>query len=101
MTSKIFRKLNNRYVWVALAFLVWIAFFDRYNLIYRFKIARDLNEAKDQKEYYEKEIEKDNQSIKELITDTTTLEKFAREKYLMKKDNEDIFLIIEEKVKED
>jgi len=96
MIRNIFRKLDNRYTWTALAFLVFIVFFDRYNMITRFKTKAELNNAKDQKEYYQKEIAKDKQSILELTTDTASLEKFAREKYLMKKDDEDIFLIMEE-----
>lgn len=97
MFRKIFRKLDNRYTWAALAFLVWLVFFDRYNMINRFKTKSELNNLKDQKEYFQKEIEKDLQSILELTTDTASLEKFAREKYMMKKDNEDVFLIMEEK----
>ena len=96
MIRSILRKLDNRYAWAALAFLVWIVFFDRYNLINRSNTMKELNSAKDQKEYYQKEIEKDQHSIQELTTDTASLEKFAREKYLMKKDDEDIFLIMEE-----
>ena len=99
MARKIFRKLDNRYAWTALAFLVWLFFFDRYNVINRFKTKAELENAKDQKEYYQKEIEKDKQSILELTTDTASLEKFAREKYMMKKDNEDIFLIMDEEEK--
>jgi len=49
-----------------------------------------------QKEYYLEEIEKNQQEIESLTTDTTSLEKYAREKHLMKKDNEDIYIIIEE-----
>jgi cell division protein FtsB len=99
MVRRIFRKLDNRYTWAALAFLVWIVFFDRYNLITRTKTMKELKNAKDQKEYYQKEIEKDLYSIQELTTDTASLEKFAREKYLMKKDDEDIFLIMEDENK--
>ena len=96
MTLKILKKLNNRYFWVSLAFLLWLLFFDRYNLIFRYKTVRELKSAHEQKDYYKEQIRKDNKAIKELITDTNTLEKFAREKYLMKKDNEDIFLIEKE-----
>ena len=71
-------------------------FFDRYNLIYRVKTINELKNVNDQKEYYQDEIEKDKQSIIELTTDTLSLEKFAREKYLMKRENEDIYLIIQE-----
>lgn len=99
MLRKIVRILDNRYTWAAIAFLVWMIFFDRYNLITRFNLKKELNNAKDQKEYYLQEIEKDQHAIKELTTDTASLEKFAREKYLMKKEDEDIFLIMEEKKK--
>ncbi len=99
MVRNIFRKLDNRYTWAALALLVWLVFFDRYNLINRFKTKAELENVKDQKEYFQKEIEKDKQSILKLTTDTASFEKFAREKYMMKKDNEDIFLIMDEEEK--
>ncbi len=99
MIRKILRYLDNRYTWTALAFLVFLVFFDRYNLITRFKIKAELNSAKAQKEYYQQEIEIDKKAILELTTDTASLEKFAREKYLMKRENEDIFLIMEEEDK--
>lgn len=91
------RKLDNRYIWAALAFTLWIVFFDRYNIIYRIRVAKEIKNVESQKKYYLNEIEKDKKSIKELTSDTASLEKFARETYLMKKDNEDVFLIIEEK----
>ena len=99
MVQRIFRRLDNRYTWATLAFLVWLIFFDRYNLINRSKTMGDLKNAKDQKEYYQKEIEKDQRSIKELTTDTASLEKFAREKYYLKKEDEDIFLIMKDEKK--
>lgn len=55
-----------------------------------------LNDVKEEKQFYLEEIKKDSIAIMELTTDKENLEKFAREKYLMKKDDEDIFLIIEE-----
>jgi hypothetical protein len=55
-----------------------------------------LNDLEDQKVYFLEEIEKDSTELSRLMNDTAHLERFAREKYLMKRDNEDIFLIIEE-----
>jgi cell division protein FtsB len=49
-----------------------------------------------EKEYYQQKIEEDRRRIDELKTNTENLEKFAREQYLMKKDNEDIFVIVDE-----
>lgn len=79
-------------------FLVWLTFFDRNNFISQIHYGRTLNKQRQQKEYYKKEIYKDSVSLVEL-SDTTRLEKFAREKYLFKKNNEDIFLIVKEKKK--
>jgi len=92
----LFKYLRNKYVLVTLAFIVWILFFDNNNLISQFKLTRKLTNMEKQKEYYLEEIEKNQQEIESLTTDTTSLEKYAREKHLMKKDNEDIYIIIEE-----
>ena len=55
-----------------------------------------LKELEGEKEFYEQKIREVEQEREQLLTDTEALEKFAREKYLMKKDNEDVYLIIEE-----
>lgn len=80
-----------------MAFLVWLTFFDRNNFIAQLRLGRILSEKRAQKEYYQAEITRDSTSLEELMTDTLSLEKFAREKYLMKRDDEDIFLIVKEK----
>lgn len=90
------KRLHNKYFYAALAFVIWILFFDRNSLIFRYKNIKELKDVKRQREFYMREIKKDSESIDELLTDSATLEKFAREKYLMKKDNEDIFLIVKE-----
>jgi len=89
--------LKNKYMVATIAFLVWMMFFDRNSFINQIKLVSTLNGLDQQKEYYQEEIKKDSAELHKLLTDTTTLIKFAREKYLMKKDNEDIFLIVEEK----
>ena len=80
-----------------LIFFIWLLIFDRNNLIDRVKFVRKLNEMERQKEYYETRIEQDSRKLNELKTNRENLEKFAREQYLMKKPNEEIFVIVEDK----
>ncbi len=88
--------LKNKYFYTGLAFVVWLAFFDANNLIYQAKLSSKLSNARDQTEFYQEEISKDSTALKELMTNMETLEKFARERYLMKKDDEDIYLVVRE-----
>lgn len=96
MFKKILHFLKNKYVITTLIFAIWMIAIDKNNIIAQYKLRHELNDLRDKKEYYLKEIEKDKQANLELSTNTKTLEKFAREKYFLKKDNEDIFLIIKE-----
>jgi len=77
-----------------LIFAVWLIIFDQHNLIDRYKSHRNLNQLKKDSLYYHHKILTDRQSIKLLETDKKSLEKFARERYLMKAPDEDIFVII-------
>lgn len=88
--------LRNKYVLTTLGFIIWLLFFDRHDIISQFKLRKELHKLEEEKAYYVKEIEKDSKNLNELLTNPKTLEKFAREKYLMKKDNEDIFVIVNE-----
>lgn len=97
MWQKIPPVFRNKYVLIITAFLVWLTFFDRNNFISQVKLGRILNEKRTQKEFYLNEIRKDSISMHELMSDTTLLEKFGREKYLMKREDEDIYLIVKEK----
>lgn len=94
MTFKeVLRKLNNRYVYATLAFLVIILFVDQFNLFEQIRLHKSLKDQKQQIEYYENEIAKNKQYLDNLQNDTATMEKVAREQYLMKRDNEIIYLI--------
>ena len=79
-----------------MVFLVWLFVFDRNSLIDRIKYTRTLHDMEEEKEYYLQRIEEDSQRLEELKTDRENLEKFAREQFFMKKDNEDVFVIVEE-----
>jgi cell division protein DivIC len=90
-----FADKNKIYLGIILFFVVWMLFFDEYNWI---RIRRDSLKYKALKKetlYLQKKIETDKTNLKALKTDTSELEKFAREKYLLKKPNEDVFVIIE------
>ena len=96
MFYNLLHRLNNKYFITFFVFLVWMLFFDNNNFIAQFRLNRTLNDLEMERDYYLTEIEKDQQATFELITDTLTLEKFGREQYLMKRDNEDIYLIVDE-----
>jgi cell division protein FtsB len=74
-------------------------FFDRNDLMSQYEYRAQLNKLQTEKEFYLKQTEKAVRDLNELTTDKVKLEKFAREKYLMKKKNEDVFVIIKEKAK--
>ena len=91
--KNILRKLNNRYVYATLLFLVVIFFIDQFNVFAQIRLRRSLDDQKQQIEYYEKEVSQNKQYLQNLQNDTATMEKVAREQYLMKRDNEVIYLI--------
>lgn len=91
--NKLIFILKNKFITASIIFIVWVVFFDENNILYRYKLTDKLNNLKDQKQYFEKEIKNTQFEIDEIMGDPEKLEKFAREKYLMKKDNEDIFII--------
>jgi cell division protein FtsB len=94
MTFKeILRKLNNRFVYATVLFLVIFLFIDQFNLPEQIKLHRSLKDQKQQIEYYEKEVSQSKQYLHDLQNDTNTMEQVAREQYLMKRDNEVIYLI--------
>lgn len=71
-------------------------FFDQENFITQYQLSQTLNDLQNKKEFYQAETENNLSIIEKLETDTAWLEKFAREKYFMKKDNEEVFVIIRE-----
>jgi cell division protein FtsB len=75
--------------------VVWLVFFDSNNMIMQQDLKAKLNELQVEKKFYLDEIRRDSILTRQLLTDTAALEKFAREKYLMKKEGEDIFLVID------
>ena len=93
--KKIIHYLKNKYVITFFALLVWILFFDRYDFFSQMEQRKELKKLRADRDYYKEEIKKNGEDLKELKTNPKTLEKYAREKYLMKKDDEEIFVIID------
>ena len=91
--KNILRKLNNRYVYATLLFLVVIFFIDQFNVFAQIRLRRSLIDQKQQIEYYEKEVSQNKQYLHDVQNDSATMEKVAREQYLMKRDNEVVYLI--------
>jgi cell division protein FtsB len=98
LKSKFVRPIYNRYTFVAVIFAI-VLFTGEYSIINRFKLVQSVKELKKEKEQYEKDIIKAREELKQLNTTKENLEKMAREKYLMRKQNEDVFIIDEEKIK--
>lgn len=88
--------LKNKYILTLLVFIVWMMFLDDNNMIYKMKCNKEIKQLLNDKEFYLKKKEEDKKRLEELRTNDKNLEKFAREQYFMKKENEDIFYIVDE-----
>jgi cell division protein DivIC len=84
--------VSNKYLLISLLFAVWMLFLDNYSYMDQRQLNKQIDELQDNKKYYQEEIKKDNQSIK-LLKNQDQVEKYAREKYYMKRENEDIYIV--------
>jgi cell division protein FtsB len=88
----ILKILGNRYVIVLVFFIVWMLFIDNTSYMEQRVLNHQLDELEDNKKYYQDEIRKDDENIK-LLKNPDQIEKYAREKYYMKRDSEDVYII--------
>ena len=98
--NRLLQLLGNKYLLAVAAFIVWMLFFDRNDVIAQYEYKSALNKLEEEKAFYVTEIAQVRKDLNELNTNLNTAEKFAREKYFMKKDNEDVFVIIRETKKD-
>jgi len=96
MLNRLPKPFRNFYVLASALFLIWMLVLDSNNLINRFRLSSKLGTLEREKEYYEEKILEVESDRNEVFGDRESLEKFAREKYLMKKESEDIFIVKEE-----
>lgn len=85
---------KHKYKVTLLFFIVWMLFFDRNNYFEIRKLKKELKALKAERSYYQTELETAQNDYNDLFTNKENLERFAREKYLMKKENEDIFVVV-------
>lgn len=88
-----FRIITNKYLVAFAVFAVMMLFFDENNLFVQLDRKRQLNELLSQKAYYEKQISLTNNELSELQKSPASVEKFVREHYMMKRTNEDVFVV--------
>ncbi|WGD35053.1 septum formation initiator family protein [Olleya sp. YS] len=83
---------KNVYIIILIIFGIWMIFFDTNSLVNHHDVNKEKNKLEEQKDYYKTQINQDKEAYQELNSDEG-LETFAREKYYMKKENEDIYII--------
>jgi cell division protein FtsB len=92
--EKIPSSFRNKYFLTVFFFVLWILLLDSNNLVARYREMRELNNLKNDKEYYLEKIQSDRKKLRELKTDDHNLEKFAREQYKMKRPDEDLYIVL-------
>jgi len=90
--NKLVNFFTNRYIIILIVFCVWMLFFDENSYLIHREFNKEIDELETAIDFYKKKIEEDKLTIKSL-NDSLQIEKFAREKYLMKKEKEDIYII--------
>lgn len=86
--------ITNQYIIALAAFVALLFFSDRNNIIDQYKLRAQYNKVKAEHVFYQKQIDEAKKQYEELFTSDKNLEKFAREKYLMKKEDEDVFVFV-------
>ncbi len=85
---------KNKYFLTIIGLLVWLIFFDKNDAFTQYELIQKCQKLEKDKDYYLAEIENNKANLKELRTNKKSLETFSREKYLMKKENEDVFVFV-------
>lgn len=87
---------GNKYFWISIAFILWLIFVDRNDLIDQWNDYQKLKALKETAVYYKEQTNQLKEQMNELMEDAASKEKFAREKYRMKREDEDLFVIVPE-----
>ncbi len=94
MKEKLLKIIKNKYLIVSAFMIVWMMFFDRYNLFFQVKLSQRIESLQADKAFYFKEINKIKKERVLLVSNPEALETYAREEYWMKKDDEDLYIIV-------
>ena len=84
--------ITNRYLLAIVAFVVWMLFFDQRDFFLQRDRANELKKLEDAKKYYNKEIQSTKTQLDNLQSNPRSIEKFARERYLLKRDGEEVYV---------
>jgi cell division protein FtsB len=94
--GKYLKYTKNFYFVFTLFFVIWMVFIDSNDILTQYKLSSKLKELERQKEFYLEKKEKIKADREELMSNNELLEKFARERYLMKRKTEDLYVVIED-----
>jgi len=94
MLKRVPKILRNFYLITTTLFIAWMLFFDSNDFITQFQMNKQLSNLEAEKESYLNKMEKVEKDRKALMGNTDLLEKYAREKYLMKRPTEDVFIVV-------
>lgn len=89
------KRIFNKWVLAFCIFLLMLFFNERSSLFDRIHYTRELQKVRNENEYLKTEIERVNREQNELFSNPKNMEKFAREKYFMKRDDEDVFVVMD------
>jgi len=98
-SSRWYKIFLNKYLIVGVFFLVWMFFFDQNSFFTHRELDKEINELNRNKKYYQEKLEKETIQINRMKKDSSEIERIAREKHFLKKENEDVFIVEEQKVK--
>ena len=90
---KAIRIFKNKYLIATILFIVWMLFFDHNDIFLHLQYRKELNELKADKKYYQEQIDLTRKEVDLIKSNPQAMEKVAREQYLMKKDDEDVFVV--------
>jgi hypothetical protein len=93
-TMFLFKIIKNKYFLTIIALIVWLVFFDKNDVFTQYELIQKCQKLEKDKEYYLTEIDNNKSNLNELRTNKKSLETFSREKYLMKKENEDVYVFV-------
>jgi len=97
MKIKLPSYIKNFYFLVGIFFVIWMLFIDSNDVFSQLHLRSKLSTLEQERQYYLEKIEEVKKDREELLSNQELLEKFAREKYLMKKKNEDLYIVVEDK----
>jgi cell division protein DivIC len=97
MLKRIPKFFRSFYFITGILFLVWMLFFDSNDFITQYRMSRQLSILEQDKEHYLEKMDEVQQDREELMGNAELLEKFAREKYLMRRPGEDVFIVVPKK----